>query len=42
VAYRPLRAPAPGTTLVALRRPDDPRPVVERFLAVARELLRAR
>jgi DNA-binding transcriptional LysR family regulator len=42
VAYRPLRAPAPRTTLVALRRPDDPRPVVDRFLAVTRELLRAR
>jgi DNA-binding transcriptional LysR family regulator len=42
VTYRALRSPAPRTTLVALRRPDDPRAVVEPFLAVARELLRAR
>jgi DNA-binding transcriptional LysR family regulator len=42
VAYRPLQAPAPRTTLVALRRPDELRPVVERFLAVTRELLRER
>lgn len=39
VAYRPLGPPAPRTTLLALRRPDDPLPVVERFLAVAREVL---
>jgi DNA-binding transcriptional LysR family regulator len=38
VAYRPLRSPAPTTRLVALHRADDPRPVVERFLAVAREV----
>lgn len=38
VAYRPLRSPAPTTRLVALHRADDRRPVVERFLAVAREV----
>jgi DNA-binding transcriptional LysR family regulator len=42
VAYRALRGPAPRTTLVALQRADEPPPVVERFLEVARELLRAR
>ncbi|HUL58017.1 MAG TPA: LysR substrate-binding domain-containing protein [Anaeromyxobacteraceae bacterium] len=40
VAYRALRRPAPKTTLVALRRPDERRAVVDRFLEVARELVR--
>ncbi|BDG01886.1 LysR substrate-binding domain-containing protein [Anaeromyxobacter oryzae] len=40
VAYRPLGPPAPRTTLLALRRPGDALPVVDRFLAVAREVLR--
>jgi DNA-binding transcriptional LysR family regulator len=39
IAYRALAAPAPRTTLIALRRPGDPLPVVDRFLAVAREVL---
>jgi LysR family transcriptional regulator, benzoate and cis,cis-muconate-responsive activator of ben and cat genes len=39
VAYRPLRAPAPTTRLLALHRADEPRPVVARFLAVAREVI---
>jgi DNA-binding transcriptional LysR family regulator len=42
VAYRALAGPAPRTTLVAIQRPDGRRPAVERFLEVARELLRAR
>jgi DNA-binding transcriptional LysR family regulator len=41
VAYRPIVPPAPRTTLVALRRPEDQLPVVDRFLAVAREVLAA-
>jgi DNA-binding transcriptional LysR family regulator len=41
VAWRPLRAPAPSTRLLALRRADEPRPVVERFLEVAREVVAA-
>lgn len=40
VAYRPLRDPAPSTRLLALRRPDERRAVVDRFLEVARELVR--
>jgi DNA-binding transcriptional LysR family regulator len=39
VAYRPLVAAGARTTLVALRRPDDGLPVVDRFLAVAKEVL---
>lgn len=39
VEYRALAAPAPRTKLLALRRPGDPLPVVDRFLAVAREVL---
>lgn len=40
VDYRPIAAPTPRTPLVALRRPEpDLLPVVERFLAVAREVL---
>jgi DNA-binding transcriptional LysR family regulator len=41
VAYRPIGPPAPRTSLVALRRPEDRLPVVDRFLAVAREVLAA-
>jgi DNA-binding transcriptional LysR family regulator len=40
VAYRPLRAPAPTTRLLALRRGAEVEPVVERFLEVAREVVR--
>jgi DNA-binding transcriptional LysR family regulator len=42
VAYRPIAPPAPRTLLVALRRPEDRLPVVDRFVAVAREVLGAR
>ncbi|WP_242361415.1 LysR family transcriptional regulator [Anaeromyxobacter sp. SG17] len=41
VVYRPLRSPAPRTRLVAIHRPEDPRPVVQRFLAVAHEVIGA-
>ncbi|HYG67057.1 MAG TPA: LysR substrate-binding domain-containing protein [Anaeromyxobacteraceae bacterium] len=41
VVYRPLEAPAPTTHLLALHRPDEPRPVVARFLEVAREVVEA-
>ncbi len=40
VAYRDLRSPAPVTRLLALYRADEPRPVVQRFLEVAREVVR--
>jgi len=40
VVYRPLRPPAPTTRLLALRRADDRSAVVERFLEVAREVVR--
>lgn len=40
VAYRRLRAPAPRTRLLALRRRDEPSPAVRRFLEVAREVVR--
>jgi len=40
VVYRPLRSPAPTTRLLALRRSDDRSAVVERFLEVAREVVR--
>jgi len=39
VVYRPLRPPAPATSLLALTRADEPRPVVERFLEVARAVV---
>jgi DNA-binding transcriptional LysR family regulator len=42
VTYRALAAPTPRSPLVAVQRPDERRPVVERFLEVARELLRPR
>ncbi|HTN51120.1 MAG TPA: LysR substrate-binding domain-containing protein [Anaeromyxobacter sp.] len=42
VAYRALRAPAPRTRLVALRRPEERRATVDRFLEVVRELTGAR
>jgi DNA-binding transcriptional LysR family regulator len=39
VDYRPLAAPAPRTQLIALRRGGVPLPVVDRFIAVMREVL---
>lgn len=39
VVYRPLRPPAPTTKLLALHRADEQRPVVRRFLEVAREVV---
>lgn len=42
VVYRPIPPPAPRTELVALRRPDDDLPVVDRFIAIAREVLAPR
>jgi DNA-binding transcriptional LysR family regulator len=42
VAYRPLREPSPSTRLVALRRPDERKAVVDRFLDVAREIVRGK
>jgi DNA-binding transcriptional LysR family regulator len=40
VVYRDLCSPAPVTRLLALHRADEPRPVVQRFLEVAREVIR--
>lgn len=39
VEYRRIAPPAPRTPLVALRRPGEPLPVVDRFIAIAREIL---
>lgn len=39
VEYRDLAAPTPRASLVALRRPGEPSPVVARFLVVVREVL---
>ncbi len=39
VEYREIAAPAPRTSLVALRRPGAPAPVALRFLEVVREVL---
>jgi DNA-binding transcriptional LysR family regulator len=39
LVYRPLRPPTPTTRLLALRLPDEPRPAVDRFLEVVREVV---
>lgn len=41
VVYRTLAQPAPGTTLYATYRKDDPSPVLQVFLNIMREMIEA-